>query len=189
MAPRLPSFLMQFPYSFTSPSEAQLQRRRHLLDTYGQLAQVSALIPLLACHVPLLVRFAWRRFLSAQSPRQAKGHASPVTSRFGEQSERTEHIRVKQLGHVQWLLDQKIYRGWGAWKVLLIAVLWTTWLFILAVRDTEDGMSTPYRLFQSIHTCNIVSACRNIWLSRCSRSVALTYDHSGIALWQRRLYN
>lgn len=132
---------MQFPYSFTSPDEAQLQQRRHLLDTYGRLAQFSILIPLICYCSPSVLRFLQDNVSTIQPSGKTKEHASPVVSRFGEISPGPQQTVTSQWRRVRWLLDDEILPGWGTWRVLLIATLWTVWLFVLAIRDTGDGMS------------------------------------------------
>ncbi|KAL8737369.1 MAG: hypothetical protein Q9181_001744 [Wetmoreana brouardii] len=129
---------MPFLYSFTSPDEAQLQRRRRLLDVYGQSAQLSALIPLLVFQLPLLVRILNGRFLSTWSRYPHKEHASPVVSRFGEQYADPGKSETRRWGRFPWLLDQQVAQGWGTWTVLLTATLWTAWLFVLAIKDTGN---------------------------------------------------
>ncbi|KAL9007584.1 MAG: hypothetical protein Q9173_007177, partial [Seirophora scorigena] len=130
---------MRFPYTFTSPDEAQLQRRRHLLDTYGQVAQISASIPLLAYQIPLLVRLLKDRIVySSRSRSGAKEHASPVTPSFGRQNVEGAESQTSWWDRLAWRLDEEVLPGWGTWRVLLVATLWTAWLLLLAIRDTGD---------------------------------------------------
>ncbi|KAL9001059.1 MAG: hypothetical protein Q9188_005550 [Gyalolechia gomerana] len=129
---------MRFLYSFTSPDEAQLQQRRHSLDIYGQFAQVSILFPLICYHLPSLFRFLQNKFRLFLSPRKTKEHASPFVSSFDESSLAPQQISKSSWPRVRWLLDEEILPGWGTWRVLLIATLWTIWLFLLAIRDTGD---------------------------------------------------
>ncbi|KAL9592916.1 MAG: hypothetical protein Q9179_006252 [Wetmoreana sp. 5 TL-2023] len=127
---------MPFIYSFTSPNEAQLQRRRHLLDFYGQFAQLSALALLLLVQIPLLVRAVKSRFRSTLSSNPRKEHPSPVVSRFGKRFVNTEKTDIPRWRRLEWLLDGQIAQGWGTWRLLLTATLWTIWLFILATGHT-----------------------------------------------------
>ncbi|KAI4247406.1 MAG: hypothetical protein LQ352_006162 [Teloschistes flavicans] len=129
---------MSFQYSFVSLDEAQLQRRRHLLDTYGQIAQLSALIPLLAWQLPLLVQSVRNRLTLSQKSDRTKAHASPVVSRFANDAGKTNGRRVTRWARFKWFLDGEVAQGWGTWRVVLIAALWATWLSILAIRNTGD---------------------------------------------------
>ncbi|KAL8867260.1 MAG: hypothetical protein Q9174_005777 [Haloplaca sp. 1 TL-2023] len=133
---------MQFPYAFTNPNEAQLQKRRHLLDTYGQIAQISVLLPLFASYVPFLVRYAQNKYLSAKDPRQGKEHASPIQSGFDTQAKSVEKTGddrwVRIWKSLRWDLDQEVFPGWGTWRILLTTLLWIAWLFVLAISNTGD---------------------------------------------------
>ncbi|KAL8629468.1 hypothetical protein Q9189_004810 [Teloschistes chrysophthalmus] len=128
---------MSFHYSFVSLNEAQLQRRRHLLDTYGQIAQLSALVPLLAWHLPLLVQF-FKSGLPSPKSGQTKAHASPVVGRFANHAVKTNGRRITRWARFNWFLDGEVAQGWGTWRVVSIAALWATWLFVLSIRDTGD---------------------------------------------------
>ncbi|KAL8901304.1 MAG: hypothetical protein Q9207_005261 [Kuettlingeria erythrocarpa] len=129
---------MWFPYAFTNPDEAGLHRRRHLLDRYGQVAQWSALIPLLALQVPFLFLRLKSYFNAPRFRAKVKEHASPVVERFGVLSVKTDETRNSVWNRMAWRLDQEVSPGWGTWRVFLVAALWTAWLFVLAVRDTGD---------------------------------------------------
>ncbi|KAL8729744.1 MAG: hypothetical protein Q9166_004573 [cf. Caloplaca sp. 2 TL-2023] len=137
---------MAFFYAFTSLDETQLQQRRHLLDLYGQFAQFSALVPLLAYQVLLVVQFL-RSKINPSAQRHKKEHTSPVVSRFDERSVEVDPSQISRRGRFQWFLDQEVSlrlpldirpSNWGTWRVLLIAAFWTIWLFILTVRDTGN---------------------------------------------------
>ncbi len=153
---------MPLPYAFISLDESQLQRRRHLLDFYGQTAQLSAFLVLLAFQLPFVLGFLLPSGSSPQQP--GKEHASPIVSRFPEQSTDANHDRVPVWRRLSWFLDQHLRleangSSWGTWRVLLITSIWTIWLSVLAVRDTGDGMSiaSPFPLsFHDIFPKSIV---------------------------------
>ncbi|KAL8924802.1 MAG: hypothetical protein Q9172_002517 [Xanthocarpia lactea] len=131
---------MPISYAFTTINEAQIQRRRYLLDSYGQLAQWSVLFPLFTYQTLLFSRFLFHKSV-ASSKEKTKRHASPLVSRFDEQSVTLKSSEVSRWNLFQWLLDQDVLLGvssssGGTWRVLLIASAWTIWLSVLAVRDT-----------------------------------------------------
>ncbi|KAL8842283.1 MAG: hypothetical protein Q9176_002672 [Flavoplaca citrina] len=97
---------MPLPYGFISLDESQLQRRRHLLDFYGQAAQLSAFLVLLAFQLPFVLAFLLPSRSSPQKP--GKEHASPIVSRFGEQSTDANHDRVPVWRRLNWVLDQHL---------------------------------------------------------------------------------
>lgn len=148
---------MWFPYAFTNPDEAGLRRRRQLLDTYGQVAQLSALILLFAFRLPFLVRWLKRRFRLAPIWGKAKEHSSPVVERFGAPSVGKEDARTSIWSRIAWQLDQEVWPGWGTWRVLLVAALWTAWLFVLAISDTGDGMSMPVSFLDTVSTSMVIA--------------------------------
>ncbi|KAI4254144.1 MAG: hypothetical protein L6R42_007314, partial [Xanthoria sp. 1 TBL-2021] len=133
---------MPLSYGFRSLDETQLQRRRHLLDFYGQAAQLSALLVLLSYQIIYVVRL----FLQQLRPspyKHTKDHASPIVSHFQEQSLDTKQDRISIWRRFNWFLDQDVSwaaksSGWGTWRVILIASIWTIWLSVLAVKDTDD---------------------------------------------------
>lgn len=142
---------MWFHFAFTSPDEAGLHRRRQLLDAYGQAAQLSALILLLAYRVPDLFQFLKTKFGLSQSQSKRKEHTSPVVARFGEDPIEIREGRSSIWSRLAWSLDQEISPGWGTWRVLLIAAIWTIWLLVLAIKDTGDGMC-QFPNIQSVFT-------------------------------------
>ncbi|KAL8782289.1 MAG: hypothetical protein Q9213_005524 [Squamulea squamosa] len=133
---------MSLPYGFTSPDKAQLQRRRQLLDAYGQLAQLSALLVLFAYQFFFVIRCLLHKICSSPDD-YGKEHASPVVSRFGERILESSPNENSKWRRVEWFLDQDVswgakYPSWGTRRVLLLASVWTIWLFILAIKDTGD---------------------------------------------------
>ena len=142
---------MGFLYSFTTPDAAQLKEWRRLLDFYGQFAQLSALIPLLAYPVFYYAnKFLSERFrlLSGKAP--PKERTSPIVSRFGDQTQDEISPRDTRWARIEWFLDSEIWQGWGTWRELLIGTLWALWLLFLCIKDTKDGMFNPLLEARSI---------------------------------------
>lgn len=97
---------------FTDPSPAQLVQRRHLLDAYGQWAQVSILL------LPLLYQLALGLMLLHQCCRP-KGYMP---------------LARPQQAWILWLA--------GPWRntprgPLILVFCWTIWLLLLIFIDTE----------------------------------------------------
>ncbi|KAL8770222.1 MAG: hypothetical protein Q9209_004064 [Squamulea sp. 1 TL-2023] len=133
---------MSLPYSFTSLDKAQLQCRRHLLDAYGQFAQFSALLVLVAHQLFFVVRCLLHKIRPSRYE-HGKEHASPGIPHFGERFLEPSPNGNSKWKRFEWLLDQDVSWGaesssWGTWRVLLIATVWTVWLFILAIKNTGD---------------------------------------------------
>lgn len=130
-------------WHFVSLDDAQSARRRQILDRYGQIAQLSALIPLLAFPIISAIRLAFRR-AKAFVGTVEKEHQSPQVSRFPKHLKNPSNAWWSRL---QWALDEQVVEGWGTRREWLIAGLWTVWLLVLAMKDTGDGMSIVQEYF------------------------------------------
>lgn len=127
---------MKLPYDFVSLDEAQTAHRRKLLNNYGQLAQLSALIVLLFFfQLSFIVRFILRKIRSAQNG-SGKARQSPQVASFAKATSRSSPARWHQL---RWAMNKQIIQGWGTRMEWMIAGLWTLWLLILVVKDTRNG--------------------------------------------------
>ena len=130
---------MQYPYHFVNVSDEQAARRRQLLDSYGQFAQISILL------LPLLYQlFHGIKLLSTMLQRHGKyesvkQHQSPVVSKFGDDVGSAGGNRWAKF---KWALGEEVVEGWGTRQEWLIAGTWAAWLGVLAMRDTGDGKST-----------------------------------------------
>ena len=122
-------------WHFATLDAAQSDRRRELLDSYGQVAQLSALIPLLAFPTTFLIRFATQKVKRFRGPAE-KEHQSPQVSRFPKTFKYSSNA---WWGRLQWELDEEVFEGWGTRKLWLVGGLWTLWLLVLAIKDTGDG--------------------------------------------------
>ena len=127
-------------WRFVTLDTAQSARRRELLDIYGQVAQFSALIPLLAFPTILALRLILKKVEGFVGPAE-KEHQSPQVLRFPKTF---KNPSSNWWGRVQWALDEEVLDGWGARREWLVGGLWTLWLLVLAVKDTGDGMSSHY---------------------------------------------
>ena len=129
-------------WHFVSIDAAQTASRRELLDRYGQIAQFSALFPLLAFPIYFALNNIVKKFKSYIVPPQ-KEHQSPQVSRFPR---KFKSPSSNWLSRVQWALDEQVIEKWGTRRQWLVAGLWTLWLLVLATKDTGDGMSKVYDL-------------------------------------------
>lgn len=165
---------MAFGYHFPSNTPAQSSRRRQLLDAYGQFAQLSAIVlPLVLFLLFSLVRFLSRnirlrqgdgyaalqssrshhpRKKLRQSPRVATfadhelADNAAVESRENESKEKSVSASIRNWwARLRWALDEPVALGWGTWREWSVAALWTAWLLMLTVKNTEDGEFTNIR--------------------------------------------
>ena len=139
---------MGFLYSFVKLDAQQSSRRRQLLDRYGQIAQLSALVPLLVISVSYLSRFIIRRYARFLLGSSNKEHQSPRVSTFRRSTAGSWKLRWRRFC---WALDDELMDGWDGWgtrREWAIACLWALWLLLLVVKDTGDGMCD----LTSLHT-------------------------------------
>ena len=130
---------MGFFYSFVSPNAQQLERRRQLLDRYGQIAQLSALVPLLVIYISFFLRFFLNRYAISFFGSGRKAHQSPRVSTFRASTVGSWKVKWRRLN---WALDDEVLQGWGGWgtrREWVVAGVWALWLLVLVVKDTADG--------------------------------------------------
>ncbi|MCJ1465419.1 Ferric reductase like transmembrane component [Pseudocyphellaria aurata] len=123
-------------YSFVSLDQAQLARRRRLLDNYGQFAQISGLIiPLLGFQLFFAVRFVFRKVWKSNHGQKRKERQSPRVSSFPKSVTEPSNSAWARF---RWALDEQVYPEWGTRQEWLVGALWTMWLLLLVVKDTGD---------------------------------------------------
>lgn len=128
---------MGYLYRFVSLDQAQLARRRQLLDNYGQFAQISGLIvPLFAFQISVAVRFILRKVMNSKQDQRSKDHQSPRVSSFPKF---TANSSNSFWARCRWALDEEVFPGWGTRREWLVGALWAMWLLLLVVKDTGDG--------------------------------------------------
>ena len=128
--------IMGYPYHFVDLSDEQSARRRHLLDSYGQFAQLSILLVPLIYYLILGLRLIASRVWRHQRYEPVKQHASPTISKFVQNR---VDVGGSRWARIQWALGEEVSDGWGTRQEWLIAGLWAVWLGVLATRDTGDG--------------------------------------------------
>lgn len=125
---------MGFHYHFVTLNDEQNLRRRLLLDSYGQFAQLSILLLPLVYQLCLGVRLLISRIWPS-NPQAVKEHQSPVVTSFKQpDSGYSTHL----LARTRWFLDEDVREGWNTRQQWLIASLWTMWLLVLVFKDTGD---------------------------------------------------
>ena len=127
---------MGFPYyHFVTTNNEQNLRRRQLLDSYGQFAQLSILLLPLIYQLCLGFRLLISRIWPFKPSQAVKEHQSPVVSGFKQPARGTF---TNLLARIRWYLDEEILVGWNTRQEWLIATLWTMWLLVLVFKDTGD---------------------------------------------------
>ena len=133
---------MTWPYRLdVSLDEEQQAHRRRLLDAYGQFAQLSVLLLPLFYQLSLAIRLIAGRVLATKRPDIVKDHQSPVVSTPRKPDATSTTATWERL---RWVSEGEVMKGWGPWQQWLLAQLWASWLLVLVVKDTENGMSFSY---------------------------------------------
>lgn len=128
---------MSWPYKIILEfTEEEKHSRRVLLDRYGVYAQLSTLIPILCFQLYRLV--LWVLGARRRSKiRYSELPSSPVSKR-GRNS-KTGSV-VKWWRVFKWWLGGEVAEGWGIRGHWIAGVAWVSWLLVLCVRETGDGM-------------------------------------------------
>lgn len=117
---------MAWPYQFVDLTDAQKLERRQLLDKYANIAQISALVPLLVIQVYFVL---WH--LTHDKTDGKKEHHG---DRVG--------IVQKLWRKFSWWCGEPIQIGSlhsGSRGETLMAVGWLSWLLFLCFPETGDG--------------------------------------------------
>lgn len=126
---------MVYPYHFVQLDTVQEDRRRQLLDGYGQFAQLSILLLPLVYQLSLGISLLLERFRRLKNIDRSKEHQSPAPSRTTFREALLPRFTWKKF---QWFLNTEVAPGWGTRKEWIVACLWTVWLIVLVVKDTGD---------------------------------------------------
>ncbi|KAF2964719.1 hypothetical protein GQX73_g8854 [Xylaria multiplex] len=141
---------MGWPYQFVDLDAEQLQARRHTLDRYGLIAQLSALVP--------IALFLFYRFLAwgvAKATGSDRGSYAAVPDSPTLKRQRLSVVGLYSTNARKiawWFGDDVVFLGWG-WgprDQIIGGVVWTMWLLALCVVGTGNGkiiaLPTQYRI-------------------------------------------
>lgn len=129
---------MAWPWAFVSLDAAQIAHRRELLDRYANIAQVSAIVPVLVVQIIVLVQWLHQRSITRSALETPSSPAVKHAGNGGHMTRLAACIR-------KWL-------WWCGGDVQLAGIMlgmkgevlggtaWAGWLLILVVVQTEDGV-------------------------------------------------
>ena len=133
---------MKWPFHFLDLSKEEKVQRRHLLDWYGALAQVSILVPLLVLQLYFLVVWLRRRL---QNQADIEVPSSPQSKHLKSRGLLSAHgLGVVSRRVAWWLGDPASVFGidLGTKGEVIAATAWTLWLLALCFVQTGGGMSS-----------------------------------------------
>ncbi|KAI2631186.1 ferric reductase like transmembrane component [Xylaria nigripes] len=129
---------MGWPYQFLNLDTAQLEARRHKLDRYGLIAQLSALVPVALFLLYRLVAWGVARVTGSARGSYAAVPSSPVSKQ--ERSSLVGSWATRARRVAWWFGDDVVLlgRNWGPRDQIIAGVGWGIWLFVLCVVDTGN---------------------------------------------------
>lgn len=129
---------MDWPYHFSSLSPDQVLNRRHLLDRYAQIAQLSVLLPLFLIRFSYITHDLLRYFAVSGKVKSAekKHEKTSGSSRSGRNA--AASILIVWRKHAWWM-DGEVWAGWGTRREAITAGIWAVWLGCCVMWETGDG--------------------------------------------------
>lgn len=144
-------------WHFTTLDKAQKLERRHVLDTYGAIAQASCLVPIFALQIYFLVVWLQRKW---RSKAELEAPGSPYLKKAKAASASSSSYPWQSIGGLE-----KIWRRtswWASGKIEVLgfeatrgemgfAGIWTAWLLALSVVQTNGGtfQGSPFSFIAS----------------------------------------
>lgn len=156
-------------WHFLDLSQDQKLERRRLLDLYGSLAQVSALIPLAILQIYFFIGWLQRRWARRNggddipsSPQLKKQRSDGLTGSVARSKETWRKV--------SWWMGDSI-DIWGSRVTegeIVAGVVWTAWLLFLSCVQTQGGMFSSTRSErQSLSRNRLPPPYETIWYRRC----------------------
>ena len=129
-------------WHFLDLTQDQKLERRRLLDLYGSIAQISALIPLLILQIYFLALWLYRRWSDRDGKISGGIPGSPYLKkrRDGMVGGFWSRVRVGWRKSLWWMGDGVEVLGFKSTKGEIVgAGLWTFWLLVLCCLQTRGG--------------------------------------------------
>ncbi|KAF2101843.1 hypothetical protein NA57DRAFT_64528 [Rhizodiscina lignyota] len=126
---------MAFGYAFLDLTKEDKLDRRHLLDLYASIAQISAVAILVLLQLRFIASWALTRFAVAPDSEMP---SSPYLKAEKQNRHSLSFLRRFSLfsRQVQWWMGEEVIRGWGTRGEWVGGALWTLWLLFLCVNQT-----------------------------------------------------
>lgn len=147
-------------WHFLDLSHDQKLERRRLLNLYGSLAQVSALIPLALLQLYFFIIWfqrRWSRKHDADAIPSSPHLKKQRSDAFNGPAARFQSFRNKS---IWWMGDTLDIWGSRVTKGEMVAgVVWTAWLIFLSCIQTQGGMLFPgFEFLAAAESLNRLSA-------------------------------
>ncbi|KAI0460561.1 ferric reductase like transmembrane component [Xylaria acuta] len=178
---------MGWPYQFVDLDTEQLQARRHALDRYGLVAQLSTLVPVALFLLYRLVTWGVARLTGSGRGTYAAVPDSPTLKR-----QRLSPLGAwnASAGKVAWWFgDDVVFLGWnwGPRDQIIAGVVWTIWLFVLCVVGTGNDYLHLTRRFGIVGVSQFPVQYLLSLKSLNPFALALKSSHEEVNRWHRVL--
>ncbi|KAI8626195.1 ferric reductase like transmembrane component [Xylariaceae sp. FL1651] len=129
---------MGWPYQFVELDDAQKQARRHALDRFALIAQLSALVPVAVFLLFRLVRWTIARATGSGRGAYSAVPGSPISKKQRLSIEGSWKASARKVAW--WLGDDVVFLGWnwGPRDQMIAGFVWTAWLLGLCVVGTGN---------------------------------------------------
>ena len=130
---------MSWPYQFLDLTTAQKQARRHALDRYGLIAQLSALVPVALFLLYRLASWGIVRATGSDRGNYTAVPNSPVLKRQRLSAVGSWTTRARKVAW--WFGNDVVFLrwNWGPRDQIILGAVWTVWLLVLCVVGTGNG--------------------------------------------------
>ncbi|TGJ78667.1 hypothetical protein E0Z10_g10097 [Xylaria hypoxylon] len=130
---------MGWPYQFVNLDTEQLQARRHTLNRYGLIAQLSTLVPVALFLLYRLITWGVARVLGSGRGRYAAVPDSPTLKQQRLSVAGSWNTSARKVAW--WFGDDVVFLGWnwGPRDQIIAGAVWTIWLLVLCVVGTGNG--------------------------------------------------
>jgi hypothetical protein len=121
-------------YDFVVLDDAQKKSRRHLLELYPFVAQVSVLAVFALVQLCFFLSWISRRGLDYERPR------SPSFTKRSDGSWTWLRKSLQGWDKMMWWMKKPVIDNWGTRAEWLGGGIWTVWLLYLCIANTGNGM-------------------------------------------------
>ncbi|KAI0857189.1 ferric reductase like transmembrane component [Xylaria cubensis] len=181
---------MGWPYEFVNLDTEQLQARRHTLDRYGLIAQLSTLVP-----VALVLLFRFVTWAVARLTGSGRGTYAAVPDIPDSPTLKRQRLSVVGSWNVSvrkvawWFGDDVVFLGWnwGPRDQIIAGVVWTIWLLFLCVVGTGNDYLHLTRRFGIVGVSQFPVQYLLSLKSLNPFALALKSSHEEVNRWHRVL--
>ncbi|KAI0814235.1 ferric reductase like transmembrane component [Xylaria sp. FL0064] len=178
---------MAWPYQFVDLDKAQLQARRHTLDRYGLIAQLSTLVPIVVFLLYRVVAWGVAKATGSGRGTYAAVPDSPTLKRQRLTAVGSWRTAARKVAW--WFGDDVVFLGWnwGPRDQIIAGAVWTMWLLVLCVVNTGNDYLHLTRRFGIVGVSQFPVQYLLSLKSLNPIALALNSSHEEVNRWHRVL--